>query len=176
MLPQYPYKIVLLYKSYKLRSKQDESARIKILTESKMIEPKSLTVACVLKSIADPISVELFQSISAEGSERSDLISKKNLSLRQYYSRISNLTRNGMLIKKKRKNYRTTFGKIVYHMLKTIENAITDYYKLKAIDSIRLYHDIPEEEHKKIIDKLIADQDIKDALLTRKSLLPLSDL
>ena len=134
-----------------------------------------MTVACVLKSIADPISLELFQSISAEGSERSDLISKKNLSLRQYYSRISNLTRNGMLIKKNGKNYRTTFGKIVYHMLNTIENAFTDYYKLKAIDSIR-YHDIPQEEHKKIIDKLITDQDIKDTLLARKNLLPLSDL
>jgi predicted transcriptional regulator len=141
-----------------------------------MTQPKSLTVACVLKSIADPISVELFQSISAEGSERSDLISKKNLTLRQYYSRISNLTRSGMLVKKKGKNYRTTLGKIVYEMLKTIENALTDYYKLKAIDLIRLYHDIPHEEHKKIIDKLIKDQDVKDTLLTRKSLLPFSDL
>lgn len=141
-----------------------------------MTKPKSLTVACVLKSIADPISVELFQSISAEGSERLDLISKKNLSLRQYYSRISNLTRNAMVIKKKGKNYRTTFGKIVHHMLKTIESALTDYYNLKAIDSIRSYHDIPQEEHKKIIDKLITDQDIKDSLLTRKSLLPLSEL
>jgi DNA topoisomerase IB len=159
-----------------LRSKQDKTATINILTHSKIIKPKSLTVACVLKSIADPISVELFQSISAEGSERSDLISKKNLSLRQYYSRISNLTRNWMLTKKNGKNYRTTFGKIVYHMLKTIENAFTDYYKLKAIDSIRLYHDIPQEDHKKIIDKLIADQDIKDTLLARKNLLLLSDL
>ena len=157
-----------------MRPKKDKIARIKILTQS--TKPKSLTLACVLKSIADPISVELFQSISAEGSERSDLISKKNLSLRQYYSRISNLTRNGMLIKKNGKNYRTTFGKIAYHMLETIENALTDYYKLKAIDSIRLYHGIPQEEHKKIIDKLIADQDIKDTLLARKNLLPLSDL
>jgi predicted transcriptional regulator len=159
-----------------LRPKKDKIARIKILTQPKMTTPKSLTVACVLKSIADPISAELFQSISAEGSERADLISKKNLSLRQYYSRISNLTRNGMLTKKNGKNYRTTFGKIVYHMLKTIENAFTDYYKLKAIDSIRLYHDIPQEDHKKIIDKLIADQDIKDTLLARKNLLLLSDL
>jgi hypothetical protein len=155
-------------------TKQGKTGRTKILTESRKTEPKGLTVACVLKSIADPISVELFESISA-GTDRSVLISK-NLSLRQYYSRISNFTRNGMLIKKKGKNYSTTFGKIVYHMLMTIENALTDYYKLKAIDSIGLYHDIPEEEHKKIIDKLIADQDIKQILLSRKSLLPVSDL
>lgn len=54
-----------------------------------------------------------------------------------------------MLIKKKGKNYRTTFGKIVYHMLTTIENALTDYYKLKAIDSIGLYVDTPQEFQEK---------------------------
>lgn len=134
-----------------MRSKLDKTARIKILTQS----TKPLTLACVLKSIADPKSLELFNLISAEGSEGSVLIAKKNLSPRQYYSRISNFTRNGMVIKKKGKNYRTTLGKIVYHMLKTIENAFTDYYK--AIDPVGLYHDIPQVEHKKNIDKLIAD-------------------
>ena len=75
-----------------------------------------------------------------------------------------------MVIKKNGKNYRTTFGRVVYHTLMTIENALTNYYKLKAIDSIGLYHDIPQEEHKKIIDDLITDPDIKQILLTKLSI------
>ena len=93
------------------------------------------------------MSVELFKSISAVGTDRSQL-AKKPLS--DNIIEGSNFTRNGMLIKNKGKNYRTTFVKIVYHMLITIENAFTDYYKLKAIDSIGLYHDIPEENHRQI--------------------------
>ena len=162
-----------MQRSPKLRSKQDKIARIKIPTGARTTKTKSLTVACVLKTISDPISVELFKSISEAGSDSSALRSKTRLSLRQYYSRLSNFTRNGMLIKKNGKNYRTTFGRVVYHTLMTIENALTNYYKLKAIDSIGLYHDIPQEEHKKIIDDLITDPDIKQILLTKN--FPISD-
>jgi hypothetical protein len=166
-----PIMLVLSYKSMqrspKLSSKQDKNARIEIPTRSRMTKPKSLTLACVFKTISDPISLELFKSISVEGSDSSVLRSKTSLSLRQYYSRISNFTRNGMLKRKSGKNYRTTFGKVLYHVLLTIENAFTDYYKLRVIDSIGLYHDIPQEEHKKIVDNLITDPDIKQFLLTR---------
>lgn len=69
-----------------------------------------------------------------------------------------------MLIKKNGKKYRTAFGRIVYYELMTIEKAIVNYYKLKAIDSIGLYNDMPQEEHKKIIDALITDPDIREIL------------
>ena len=73
-----------------------------------------------------------------------------------------------MLIKKNGKKYRTTFGRIVNHELMTIEKAIVNYYKLKAIDSIGLYNDIPQEEHEKIIDTLITDPDIRQILFLLK--------
>jgi hypothetical protein len=128
-----------------------------------------MTVAGVLKTISDPISVELFKSISAEGSDGSALRSQTKLSRRQYYSRLSSFTRNGMLVRKNGKNYRTTFGKVVHHTILTIENAFMNYYKLKAIDSIGLSYDIPLEEHKKIIDNLITDPEIRQILLTKKN-------
>ncbi|MFZ0513070.1 MAG: hypothetical protein WAM14_15785 [Candidatus Nitrosopolaris sp.] len=158
-----------MQRSAKSRSKQDKTARIKILTEDEA-KTKSLTVASVLKTISDPLSVKLFKSISEAGSDSSALMSKTRLSRRQYYSRLSNFTNNGMLIKKNGKNYRTTFGRVVYHTLTTIENAFTNYYKLKAIDSIRSYHDIPQEEHKEIINTLITDPD------TRQILFPKDDM
>jgi len=153
----------------KLKSKQDKTARNKSLTVDRLIKNKGMTVAGVLKTISDPISVELFNSISAEGSDGSALRSKTKLSRRQYYSRLSSFTRNGMLVRKNGRNYRTTFGKVVYHTILTIENAFVNYYKLKAIDSIGLSYDIPQEEHKKIIDNLITDPEIRQILLTKKN-------
>jgi DNA-binding transcriptional ArsR family regulator len=146
-----------------LRSKQQKTG-IKISTGTRTSKSKSLTVASILRALSDPKSVELFKSISAIGSDSSDLRSTTRLSPRQYYSRLSNFTRNGMLIKKNGKKYRTTFGRIVYYELITIEKAILNYYKLKAIDSIGLYNDMPHEEHKKIIDALITDPDIREIL------------
>ena len=148
----------------KLKSKQDKTTRNKALTKD-----KGMTVAGVLKTVSDPISVELFKSISAEGSDGSVLRSKTKLSRRQYYSRLSSFTRNGMLVRKNGRNYRTTFGKVVNHTILTIENAFVNYYKLKAVDSIGLSYDIPLEEHKKIIDNLITDPEIRQILLTRKN-------
>jgi len=152
----------LMQRRAKLKSKQDKTTRNKALD-------KGMTVAGVLKTISDPISVELFKSISAEGSDGSVLRSKTKLSRRQYYSRLSSFTRNGMLVRKNGRNYRTTFGKVVYHTILTIENAFVNYYKLKAVDSIGLSYDIPQEEHKKIIDNLITDPEIRQILLTRKN-------
>ena len=113
--------------------------------------------------------MELFKSISASGSDSSDLRSKTRLSRRQYYPKLSNFTSNGLLIKKNGKNFRTTFGSVVYHTLTTIENAFVNYYKLMAIDSIGLYNDIPQEELEKIIDTLITDPDIRQILFFLKA-------
>jgi hypothetical protein len=156
-------------RSSKLRSKQEKTAGNKITTETRSTKTKGITVANVLKSISDPISAELFKSISVAGNESSALRSKAKLSRRQYYSRISSFTRNGMLVRKNGRHYRTTFGKIVYYTLMTVENAFVNYYKLKAIDSIGLSYDIPQEEHKKIIDNLITDPDIRQILSARKN-------
>jgi hypothetical protein len=114
-----------------------------MLKETSMTKTDNMTLASVLKTISDP-----------------ELRTKTRLSRRQYYSRISNFTKNGMLTKKNRRIYRTTFGRVIYHTLMTVEN-ISNYYKLKAIDSM---HAIPQEEHKKIIDTLITDPDIRDIL------------
>jgi hypothetical protein len=154
----------------KLRSIQHKNARIKIPREARTTKTKNLTVASVLKAISDITSVELLKSISeaAAGIDSWDLRCKTTLSRRQYYSRLSKFTRNGMLIRKNGKNYRTTFGRVVYHTLMTIEKAVVNYYKFKAIDSIGLYHGIPQEEYKKIIDTLITDQDLRQILFSPK--------
>jgi hypothetical protein len=157
-----------------LKKKKHETARINIPRGARTTIIKGPTVASVMKTISDPISLGLMKSISEAGIDSSNLRNKTRLSRRQYYSRLSSFTRNGLVIKKNGKNYRTGFGRIVYHTLTTIENAFANNYKLKAIDSIDSYHNIPREEYKKIIDTLITDPDMREILYSCKDVVKMT--
>lgn len=152
-----------------LKAKQESTIRKKQDVAEHKIKSGGITVPGVLRTISDPISIELFKSISIEGSDGSSLRNNTKLSRRQYYARLSAFMRNGMIVRKNGRNYRTAFGRIVYHTMLTLENAFANYYKLKAIDSIALAYDIPSDEHKKILDNLIADPEIRQILSARKN-------
>jgi len=126
------------------------------------------SVASIFNTVSDPVSLELFKNISETGNDSVDLMSKTKLSRRQYYSRLSKFIRSGMVVRKRGLNHRTTFGRVVHHALITVEKAYVNHYNLKAIDSIGLYASIPREEHNKIIDALITDQDIRKILFSVK--------
>jgi hypothetical protein len=153
----------------KLKSEQDSSVRKKQDIVDLRTKSLGITIPSVLRTVSDPISIELFKAIAAEGSDGSALRTSTKLSRRQYYSRLSAFMKNGMVARKRGRNYRTAFGRIVYHTILTLENAFANYYKLKAIDSIGLAYDIPVEEHKKILDNLIADPEIRQ-ILSAKSI------
>ena len=60
----------------------------------------------------------------------------------------------------------TAFGVIVYQAQGLIGKAVDEYWKLKAIDSIRSGNgNLLQEQLHTIIDKLIANQEIKNILL-----------
>jgi hypothetical protein len=60
----------------------------------------------------------------------------------------------------------TVFGRIIYDIaLAAMENAVNNYWKLKAIESLRTSKDLPVVERKKIIDSFIDNQQIKDILV-----------
>jgi hypothetical protein len=46
----------------------------------------------------------------------------------------------------------------------TMENAVSNYWKFKAIDSLDMSKDLPAGQRKKIIDGLIDNQEIKAIL------------
>jgi hypothetical protein len=126
---------------------------------------KSSSVADVLRSISDTMSLDLYKSIANSNGERGDdLLARTRITRKQYYSRLSNLTKTG-LIKRKHGIYSlTAFGKVVYDSEKSIENAFNIYWKLKAIDSIGITNELPIEEYSKIVDALIDNYEIKDML------------
>ena len=74
------------------------------------------------------------------------------------------------LVKRISGNYSlTSFGKITFDVQVKIENAINNYWKLKAIDLIIKSVDrkeLPVEEYQRIIDNLIDNHEIKTTILT----------
>ena len=79
------------------------------------------SVANILHAISDDKSLVLFNTIAID---RSDfLISKVNLTCKQYYSRMSNLIKSDLVSRKNKRYFLTSFGKIVYDAQKTIEMA-----------------------------------------------------
>ena len=123
----------------------------------------------VLKSISDDESLELFRSIASSDSDSESLRNRTKMTRKQYYSRMSRLMRAGLIKRKNGKHSLTAFGKVIYETQITIENAINNYWKLKAIDSLEMSDDLPLEERKKLIDNLIENNGIRE-ILARKPL------
>jgi hypothetical protein len=125
-------------------------------------------MANVLKALADQRTQKLFKAIiEAEDAQSQLLIVELGLSRRQYYNRIKDLVSSG-LIRRQRGKYRlSSFGKVIYSLQKIAERTASNYWKLEAIDSIRMSDNsnLAEVDYMKIIDILLDDVEIKDIYL-----------
>ena len=122
-----------------------------------------ISVADVLKAISDEKSLELFRIVALTKQHSQILVSKTKLTRKQYYSRMSTLMKAGLINKEEGKYTLTAFGGIIYHIsLAAMENAVSNYWKLKAIESLKKSKDIPAAECKKIIDRFTDNPEIKD--------------
>jgi predicted transcriptional regulator len=124
-------------------------------------------LAKILKSISDDESLELFRFIATNDSDSESLRNRTKMTRKQYYSRMSRLMKAGLIKRKNGKHNLTAFGRVIYDTQITIENAINNYWKLKAIDSLEMSNDLPVEERKKLIDNLIENNGIRE-ILARK--------
>ena len=121
-------------------------------------------LANVLESICDDESLELFRFIATNDSDSESLRNRTKMTRKQYYSRMSRLMKAGLIKRKSGKHTLTAFGRVIYDTQVTIENAINNYWKLKAIDSLEMSDDLPVEERKKLIDNLIENNGIREIL------------
>jgi hypothetical protein len=72
------------------------------------------------------------------------------------------------LIRKYHSNYTlTSFGKMVYDALEIIELGLTNFWKLRALDSLEFAKAarVPHEERERILESLIDNMKIKEILL-----------
>jgi len=123
----------------------------------------------ILKVISDKQSLELLRIVALtkrDNNYNTDaLMSKTKLTSEQYYSRMSTLSNAGLIKSNNGKHTLSAFGKVAFYALTMIENGVTNYWKLKTIDSLEMSNDLPAEERKKLIDNLLDNQEIKNILV-----------
>jgi hypothetical protein len=117
--------------------------------------------------MSDDITHVLFNNIAASNNNNRFIpLKEMNLSSKQYYSRISGLLEIGLIKRHKSTYSLTLLGKVVYDSQLIIGEAISHYWKLKAINTIEMSgSDLPAEEVTQLINALIDNHRIKDILM-----------
>jgi predicted transcriptional regulator len=126
-----------------------------------------VSVSDILSAISDDRSLVLFNTIALASGDSSILISRLNLTRKQYYSRLSDLIKAGLVRRMNGKYFVTSFGKVVHKAQEFIGMAVQYSTKLQAIDSVESPK-FPAAELSKIIDTLISNSEIKEILVSRQ--------
>ena len=122
-------------------------------------------VSAIFRALSDDKSLTLFNTVALSPGN-SDLLTRNlNLTKKQYYSKMEHLSKQGLLARKNGKYYLTTMGKIIYELQNVVGIAVNDYWKLKAIDSLRIQDQLPEDQVAKLIDTLVENQGLRDIIL-----------
>jgi len=123
-------------------------------------------VSDILSVISNDKSLMLLNMVALSSDNTEGLVTKSRLSPRQYYSRMSALTDAGLVTRSNGRYYLTSFGRIVYEAQVLIGKAKQNFWKLRAIDSIESSsHGMSSDERRKVIETLLAEEDLKEILL-----------
>jgi hypothetical protein len=140
------------------------------------------TLSSVLSAVSDNKSLSLFNAIAnisnpasaTDGDHQLQpsadiLISRLNLTRKQYYARINRLREAGLICRMGSRFNLTSLGQVVADTHNTIGLAIHNQWKLRALDSLNSSlsaNGMPAEDQHKLISALLGDQEvIKDVLL-----------
>lgn len=131
-------------------------------------------VAHTMKVLSDTKSLKMFQIIAASspgGLRTTELNQDLQVTLKQLYSRISNLVKAGLARRQGGRYFLTSYGKLIVASLDLMDKASAYFEKLVAIDSMEapnISNNMPEEERQKIVGILISNQQIKEILLLHR--------
>ena len=129
-----------------------------------------ITVVDILDAISDARALAVYKTIASEKSNSNLLITKMQLTRKQYYSRISRLIKTGLVKRESGRYTLTSFGKVIYDIQITIEVALENFWKLKAIDSLQAADStLSKEEQTKVLDVLIQNDKIKEVIFAKMS-------
>lgn len=124
-------------------------------------------VSLVFRALSDDKSLTLFNTIALSPGN-SDLLTRNlGLTRKQYYSKMNHLSKEGLIARKNGRYYLTTMGKIIYELQSVVGTAVNNYWKLKAIDSLRIQDQLPEDQIAKLIYTLVENQDLRDIILRK---------
>jgi hypothetical protein len=122
------------------------------------------SLTSILKKISENKAHVIFNNLATSNNNGRFIppLKEMNLSTKQYYSRLSGLLEAGLI---KRDNP-YLLGKVVYDSQMIIGEALSHYWKLKAIETIEVYSSNPPvEEVTQLVNTLIDNPRIKDIRL-----------
>ena len=127
-----------------------------------------VSVEDVMKAVSDSKSLDMFRSI-AKGSIESEVLKQtKGLSKKQYYFRMRQLLKAGLVQRIKGSFSLTCLGAVVNHTQLIVEKAVNNFWKLKAIDSIQSSKELGKHERMKLIKTIIDDSGIESILVAQR--------
>ena len=124
-------------------------------------------VSPIFRALSNDKSLTLFNTVALSSGNSNYLTRNLNVSRKQYYSKMEHLYKQGLVARKNGKHYLTTMGKIIYELQNVIGIAVNDYWKLKAIDSLRIQDQLPEDQIAKLVNTLVVNQGLRDIILKR---------
>ena len=118
----------------------------------------------ILKVISDQVTLDIFNAI-AKNPETSDSLKQKlDLTYKVYYSRAAKLLIRNIIKRKGGKYFLTSFGKLIHEAQLIIASAVELSRQLWLVDSVMSNIEIPYEERKEVIDRMIDNPLIKAIL------------
>jgi CheY-like chemotaxis protein len=123
-----------------------------------------ISINDIQSSISDNRTLGLLKAIGLEPCKSEVLFHKTKFSRKQYYSRMAQLTKAGLIRRNKGMYFLTSFGKVVYTYWMGIERALDNYWHLKALDSLETLDHISIEQRKELVGNFIDDPEVKDIL------------
>lgn len=128
----------------------------------KVMPTETVTSEEIFSILSDRISTNIIKSAySGLRASSSNYIGK--ISKKQFYVRLKRLRKAG-LIEKRDNFYRTTtFGTLIYNgHIKTLEDALVNFWQLKAIDVLKTRNDFPSRQKEIVIDEILKGSNLKD--------------
>jgi DNA-binding transcriptional ArsR family regulator len=130
------------------------------ITEKVM--PEMVTSEDIFSILSDRISSSILKSAySGLRASSTNYIGK--ISKKQFYVRLKRLREAG-LIEKRDSFYRTTtLGSLIYNgHIKTLDEALSNFWQLKAIDLLKTRKDFPSHQKEIVINEIIRGSNLKD--------------
>jgi len=124
--------------------------------------PQEVTTEQIFTVLSDHTSLNLMKTAYAGRLTSSNYVGK--LSKKQFYTKLKRLCNTGLVEKREDAFYRTTtLGSLVYNgHVKTLEEALTNFWQLKAIDILKTREDFPADRKESIIDEIVKGSNLKN--------------
>jgi len=119
----------------------------------------------VLGAISDIRSLHMFKVLESGALDSQTIIKRLKLTRKEYYSRMSRLTKVNLVYRRENGTYSfTSLGKEFNTAVKLMEDATNISWKLDALDAVERLGNTSKEHMLNLIDSLIDDTKIREIL------------